>query len=277
MKKSPDTKAVVLYNKEILPGYFLLGLKWKAAKAAPGQFVMLRTSGGFDPLLRRPLGIYSVINAGGKKTFGDDGIELLYKVVGKGTKILSQKVKGDGIDVLGPLGNGFTLKAEHENKKVILLSGGMGMVPLVFFAKALGSGTALFGCRSKAEVQLASGFKKNGCKLRVATEDGSAGEKGLATDLLKDEITNDSVVYACGPVAMLKATAAIAATVGAVCFVSLERAMACGIGACLGCAVKSGKHSGVYELSGVIENREYKMVCSDGPVFDGADIDWEAF
>lgn len=269
MKPSSKTQAEVLYNKELLPGYFLLGLKWKAAKVAPGQFVMLRASAGFDPLLRRPLGIYNVINAKGKKTFNGGGIELLYKVVGKGTKILSQKGKGEAIDVLGPLGNGFPFVSSKEADKAILLSGGMGMVPLVFFAKALGKGAALFGCKGKAEAKLALGFKKSGCKLKVATEDGSSGKRGIVTDLLREEITKDSVVYACGPLPMLKAAAVICAGVGARCFVSLERAMACGIGACLGCAVKSGAHEGA-------RNMEYNMVCSDGPVFDSADIDWEA-
>ncbi len=250
--------AKILYNKEIAQGYFRIKLAWKAAAAKAGQFVMLSVDTGLDPLLRRPLGIYKTSGA---------GIELLYQVVGKGTRILSGKTAGERLSVLGPLGNGFP--APPKGKKVILVAGGMGIAPLYMFAARLKGATLLYGTRGKGESTVAKDFTGLGLKVRISTEDGSVGKKGLVTELLKDELTDDSIVYACGPAPMLKAVFQICH--GAACYVSLERAMACGIGVCLGCAVKTRPHGEKPD------NKVYRMVCSDGPVFDAKDIDWDAF
>jgi len=251
----------IIYNKEAGPGYFLLGLDWRPPAFTAGQFVMLRVSDGLDPLLRRPFGIYRVMSGGG-------GVELLYQVVGKGTRILSLKRPGERLGVLGPLGNGFTMPAKGE--RVVMAAGGMGIVPLYPFANEVRGGVLLYGTRDAAQASVAGDFKKLGCPVRHATEDGSLGIKGYVTALLKDELTPGAVVYACGPAGMLKAVAAMAAAHGVRCYVSLERSMACGIGVCLGCAIKGSAHAHA-------ENKLYKMVCSDGPVFDSGDIDWEAF
>lgn len=256
----------ILYNEEVAPGYFKLGLSWKTPEIHAGQFVMLRVSDGLDPLLRRPLGIYNVLGGKGIKVLKGSGIELLYRVVGKGTKILSEKREGEKIGVLGPLGNGFP--EPGEARKIIMVAGGMGIVPLYMLARKLNTGVLLFGARGKSEAGLVKSFKEFKCKIKVSTEDGSIGRKGLVTELLNEEVVKGSLVYACGPIGMLKAVANIARNTEARCYVSLERSMACGIGVCLGCAVKSAPHDKE-------ENKDYRMVCSDGPVFDSNEIDWD--
>lgn len=263
--------STILYNKEISGGSFCMGISWKAEAVRPGQFVMLKASAGHDPLLRRPFGIYNVIGAKPGFALKGRGIEVLYRVVGRGTGILSMRKPGECVDVLGPLGNGFPSISE-KNKKIIFVAGGMGIAPLNLLAKTLDitKGVFLFGARDRAQSALTKGLKGFKCKVKVSTEDGSAGKEGLVTGLLEEEVSKDSVIYACGPAGMLKAVAKIALDAGAKCHVSLERAMACGMGACLGCAVKSaGEH--------IEENKTYKMVCSDGPVFESLDIDWDMF
>lgn len=257
----------ILYNEEVAPGYFRLGLEWKGARVRPGQFVMVRVSDGLDPLLRRPFGVYAVGGERDKDPLKGNTLELLYKVVGRGTKILSAREKNESVNVLGPVGNGFP--DPGENERLIMVAGGMGLVPFLMLSRKLGGGLLLYGARGKREAGLVKDFKGAGCSVRVSTVDGSVGTKGLVTDLLEKEISAGSVVYACGPVGMLKAVSLMAAAKGVKCHVSLERSMACGIGVCLGCAVKVRNHR-------EHENRNYAMVCSDGPVFDSEDIDWEA-
>ncbi|MBI5562086.1 MAG: dihydroorotate dehydrogenase electron transfer subunit [Deltaproteobacteria bacterium] len=256
-----NSEVKIIHNKEVAPGYFLLGLSWTPKRVRPGQFVMLRVSDGLDPLLRRPFGIYRVMP-------GQRGVELLYQVVGKGTRILAAKRPGESLGVLGPLGNGFPKPG--KGKKIIMAAGGMGIVPLYPLINELKDGLLLFGARGKAGTKVIKDFKKLKCRIRIATEDGSAGQAGLVTDLLREEVTPDAVVYACGPPGMLKAVSVIAEQADAPCWVSLERSMACGIGVCLGCAVKTRTHEEE------AENRLYKMVCSDGPVFSSGDMDWDA-
>ncbi|MBI5236525.1 MAG: dihydroorotate dehydrogenase electron transfer subunit [Deltaproteobacteria bacterium] len=266
-----SSQAAILHNKKVVDDYFRMRLSWSGMEVRPGQFIMLRVSDGLDPLLRRPFGIYNVIGA--KKTTGfsfkrPTGVEILYRVVGKGTAILSSKEPGERINVLGPLGNGWVEPEEARN--VIMVAGGVGLAPMLPLAQRLKAGALLFGARHKADTKIVAGFSGLGCKIKIATDDGSRGFKGFVTGLLAKEIKPDSVIYACGPAPMLKAVAVIALASGARCFVSLERTMACGIGVCLGCAVKTGAHKAGYEADG------FSMVCSDGPVFDSTDIDWDA-
>ncbi len=261
-----EQKVEILYNERVSSRYFRLGLKWKTPGIVPGHFVMLRVSDGLDPLLRRPFGVYKVLNAKGKERLKGDGIELIYQVVGKGTEILSGKTPGEKLSVLGPLGNGFP--APPPPRDIVMIAGGMGIVPLYLFASTIKKGSLLFGARGKAETLVANEFKALGLKVKFATEDGSLGYKGYVTDLLSGVITPGTIVYACGPAPMLKKAAEISAKEGARCYVSLERAMACGIGVCLGCAVKAGTHNEK-------ENKNYIMVCSDGPVFESRLIDWD--
>lgn len=270
----------VIYNKRISPGFFRIGIEWKVRGVRPGQFVMLRVTEGLDPFLRRPFGIYSVLGPTGKRVSGrsGSGIEIVCKVVGAGTGILAAKEPGESVDVLGPLGNGFPLLRGPAASKVIMVAGGIGVAPFYLLAgegrrraKNSGAGLLLFGARSGNEAGITRDFTRLGCRVRVATEDGSLGTRGLVTGLLTAALKPGSVVYACGPLSMLKAVARIAENAGVKCLVSLERAMACGIGVCLGCAVKTMDHKERANGGG----GEFKMVCSDGPVFDSSEIDWE--
>jgi dihydroorotate dehydrogenase electron transfer subunit len=251
-----------------------MGIEWKTPGIRHGQFVMLRVSEGLDPLLRRPLGVYKVLGPRGRDVVRGTGIELLYKVVGKGTGILAGKRPGEYVDVLGPVGNGFPLLKGREAEKVIMVAGGIGTVPFYMVAEQEGAGLFLFGARTRDDTALVRDFKGLGVQVKVSTEDGSVGKKGLVTDLLYEELTTDSVVYACGPLGMLKGVAEVCGAAGVRCLVSLEGAMACGIGVCLGCAVKSVGDN-VPGGTGGAGGKEYKMVCSDGPVFDSTEIDWD--
>jgi len=228
----------------------------------PGQFVEVRCSDDAEPLLRRPLSIHRI-----SKT----GIELLYEVIGKGTELLSRKKAGQALDIIGPLGNGFKV---HPGK-AILVAGGVGVAPLMALAEKLAESSKLkaqkvcviIGAKTKDHILCEKDFKRLGCNVSVATENGSKGRKGLATDLLKDFLrtTNDerrTTIYACGPVGMLREVTNIAAGRNIPCQVSLEEHMACGVGVCLGCPVR------------VKSLHEYKMVCKDGPIFNAAEIIW---
>ncbi|MEA3485765.1 MAG: dihydroorotate dehydrogenase electron transfer subunit, partial [Candidatus Aerophobetes bacterium] len=213
-----------------------------------------------DPLLRRPFSI---------RCIEDEKIEILYKVVGKGTKILARKKAGEKIDLLGPLGQKF--KINPGIKRAILVAGGVGIAPLYFLASRLVTTRTLeisvfIGAESKEKLLCEEEFKSSEIKVQVATEDGSKGFKGLVSDLFANWTsakphTSSTVVYACGPSPMLKKIAFISNKGKIPCYVSLEQRMGCGIGACLGCAIK-GKNG-------------YLRVCKDGPVFDARQIDWE--
>ena len=260
-------KAKVISNKEIAPEHYLLWFKAPGVskKVKPGQFFNVRVADSYKPFLRRPLGTHDI--AAGK-------IAFLYKVIGEATTLLSAKKKGDVIDIIGPLGNGFNLKKENS---VILVAGGHGTAPLYALAKRLGIPkqkiSVFIGAKTKKHVISTRDFRKLGAKVYVATDDGSSGHKGLVTEVLQKKLKNYfsknpktqkpknlPTVYACGPKPMLEAVAKIAGRYGIPCQVSLEEYMACGVGTCLGCAVKT--------CSG------YKMVCKDGPVFDAKEIVW---
>lgn len=220
-------------------------------------------AGSSDPLLRRAFGVYKLIKGTKDKngTYKADGFELVYKVVGKATNIMKLLAKGDSVDILGPFGNSFP--QVEDSSKIIMVAGGVGIAPFYMVAKDNPKAKFLLGARNKVDSKLGDDFKalkKN--KVTTATEDGSVGTKGFVTESLKKIITKDSVVFACGPTPMLKAVSEVASKAGASCYVSLEGAMACAMGVCLGCAVK------------LTTEESYKMVCSDGPIFDGGDIDW---
>lgn len=248
-------KVKILSNDRVNGSFYRLKLAsgYLAKSAKPGQFIEILCAEGIDPLLRRPLGVHKTTKS---------GIEVLYEVVGRGTELLSRQKVGCRLDIIGPLGSGFNIT---ESKSAILVAGGIGVAPLVALAEGLGEAHVIIGARTKSHVLCENEFKLAGCTVAVATEDGSKGFKGLATDLLKDALKLSdykvSAIYACGPAGMLKAVAKIAANHRVQCQVSLEERMACGVGVCLGCPVKV--------ISG-----EYKMVCKDGPVFDAEDIAW---
>lgn len=246
--------AGILSNEEAAEGFFRMKIAsaYLARSAKPGQFIEIRCSEGVEPLLRRPIGVHRISSG---------GIEVLYQVVGEGTRILSRKRAGEEVDLLGPLGNGF----EIQRGAAMLVAGGIGVAPLVALAGKLRRPDVIIGSRTASHVLCEKEFRSLGCRVTVTTDDGSKGQKGFATDALKRLLGRGGktdVIYACGPVAMLKAVASIAAARGIRCHVSLEERMACGAGVCLGCPVR------------VKPGKAYKMVCKDGPVFDAREIDW---
>jgi dihydroorotate dehydrogenase electron transfer subunit len=254
-------KVKIIENKSPARGFYKmrLGSAYLAKNSKPGQFVEIKCSADGEVLLRRPLGVHRILNG---------GIEVLYEVVGKGTELLSRKRPGDIVDIIGPLGNGFSIKqiTNHKRRTTILVAGGIGVAPLVALAEELKKkrirAMVIIGAKTKSHILCEDEFKSLGCEVKTTTEDGSKGTKGRATDLLRT--TNDerrTTIYACGPAAMLKSVAKIAEAKQVPCQVSMEERMACGVGACLGCPVK-------VKIGG------YKMVCKDGPVFNAKEIAW---
>jgi dihydroorotate dehydrogenase electron transfer subunit len=257
--------ARVLYNRCAGPAYYQIGLEtgYDVNGVHPGQFVMIQIPGLTGALLRRPFSIH--------RTFGDDvntrHIEVLYRVVGKGTDRLSYIKEGEVLSILGPLGKGFSLGGPGSAH---VIAGGIGLAPLHFLiSQMMASGfdrekiTLFFGVRSRPDTVLVEDLKTVLPDIRMATEDGTVGQKGLVTDLVEMAIRESppDMIFACGPMAMLKKIGELALKYGIPCQVSLEALMACGLGACLGCAMKNS----------LFEN-QYVHVCKDGPVFDLKDF-----
>jgi len=227
--------------------------------SAPGQFVMLSPGAlaavpRTDPLLPRPMAVYR--GAG-------ERIEILYRRSGRGTALLAEARAGERVGLVGPLGRPFALPAPGE--RALLVGGGTGIASLYGLAAALGGGaTVLLGARSAVDLMGREDFEALGAALAIATEDGSAGLRGLVTELLERELARGGParVYACGPTPMMRRCAELAAGAGAAAIVSLENHMACGYGVCLGCAVP-------------VRAGGYALVCRDGPVFAASDVAWE--
>jgi len=283
-----QTKAKVIKNIEVAPKYYKIALSCSpiAKDANAGQFVAIKITDSYEAFLRRPFSIHKL---------SGPGIEILYEIVGKGTEILSQKKAGEYLDIIGPLGNGFNYKSQvtpspslgtpFGRSSPVLVAGGMGVAPLLFLAEKLvtrsgGHSLAfardslrsqvtrkplvLIGVKTRSDVLCEKEFRKLGCNVKIATDDGSKDFRGYVSDLLKKVLSTidhrPSTIYACGPRPMLKETAAISKKYNIPAQVSLEEHMACGIGACLGCAVNT--------------KQGYKRVCQDGPVFDADEIVW---
>ena len=265
---------IITSNVEVMPGMYLMWIEapYIACSVQPGQFITVRCG---DFTLRRPLSVHRVSDRG--------EIALLFKVAGKGTLWLSQRRTGDGIDILGPLGNGFNI--EPGVKNLLLVAGGIGIAPLVFLMQHASSQhqvTLIHGVSTAAQLYPFSSLSltrgpspsegvrrgrsgersklpslPKGVQFIPVTEDGSMGKKGLATDILPDSLDWADQVCACGPVDMYKTMAIIAPK----CQVSLEVRMGCGFGACYGCTINT--------------KNGLKQVCRDGPVFELNDIIWQ--
>lgn len=257
-----EQHAELTFNDRVAADTYLMGLKSPdiAARAHPGQFVMIRVGAQADPLLRRPFSICGVRK--------DGGLLILYRVVGRGTRIMAGVGPGTGFDVLGPLGNGFDFPAQPGES--LLVAGGMGIAPLSFLAQRTGQEVQILAGYACADQQIP--FECLGlshCAVLVATEDGTIGHHGRVTDLLQESVKHIphgyAQVYACGPIPMLMAVADLTLRQGIACQVSLESTMACGLGACQGCAVPAAPGS----------DRRYYHVCQDGPVFKVGTLDWE--
>jgi len=252
----------VLWNQMIRPSYYRVGLTCHGSysTSSPGQFIMLRLPERKVPLLRRPFSIHRLITTNGRTT----GLEILYKVVGEGTKILSGCRQGDVVDILGPLGNGFSVNDRYQ--RVAIVAGGVGVAPMLFLALDLikrgvdPSGCTVFlGGKSMDDLLCRDDFDQLSMAMHITTDDGSEGDQCLVTHPLEMAMEKHpaDIIYACGPLEMLQCVVGIAEKHGIPCQVSIETIMACGMGACLGCAVeKKGDSS------------PYMHACMDGPVFD---------
>lgn len=222
-----------------------------ASEAKPGCFLHILCGG--NAYLRRPISICETENG--------EYVRFIFRVKGEGTKELANKNVGDTIDILGPLGNGFTF---DDCENAIVIGGGIGIFPLLEVTKRLGKKTTvLLGFDTESSVVLDDEFSKYTDKIFVATEDGSCGYKGYITDLLKKISDTNKIdkIYSCGPMPMMKAVAAVAAEKQIAAEVSLEERMGCGIGACVTCTCNI--------------NGGRKRVCKDGPVFSASEVDWD--
>ncbi|HBI47422.1 MAG TPA: hypothetical protein DDX93_01665 [Smithella sp.] len=258
-------------NEEIQEDCFLMKVKVAASfeNPLPGQFVMIRIAGLNDPFLSRPISIYSF-------SCGENFclIELLYRVVGKGTQIMAGLIEGSQVEIHGPLGNGFEISDVREN--IVFIAGGIGIAPLSLLVENLhrrfpSSLMTLYSGAQRASSVVGLDRPQKICHdVNVCTDDGSMGEKNLVTQVFQKDMKKfspaNTSIYACGPREMLISLAKILSKSKFSCQVSLEERMACGTGACAGCAVAIKYEQGI---------SCYKRVCADGPVFNLADIIWE--
>ena len=231
-------------------------------KAKPGNFIEIRVTEGTEPFLRRPISIYNLDKENGI-------LEFIFQLKGKGTTLLSKLDKGDMVDIIGPLGYG-TFNYE-QNTNMAVIGGGIGIFPLYELSKCAKKDNktvrTYLGFRNKDLVVLEEEFKKVSTNLTITTDDGTYGKNGYAINFLKEDIEKGLVdsIYACGPLPMLRAVRALAIEKNIPCQISLEEKMACGLGVCLGCAVKTSKSSS--------QNPEYVHVCKAGPVFEATDVE----
>lgn len=300
-------------NIKIASGIYHMALECPevAVAAAPGQFIHIRCSDTLSPLLRRPISIAMARSRAGT-------VEIIYRVVGEGTRLLARKAKGDTLDIMGPLGRGFPIL--HGMRHPAVVGGGIGMAPLLFLAKSINEsklssvtfagspanaadrasyktgdkprvffiGAVFAGFSTEKEIFGLPFIEDCGFKAEICTDDGSRGYRGYPTDLLEKCLGRGApfppasaggiagsagmtghppgtpsapfdVIYACGPGPLLSKVKAIASRAGIPGYISLEERMACGIGACLGCAVKSAAGG-------------HLKVCRDGPVFEASSV-----
>ena len=266
-----NIKVKILSRKEVAPNIYLMKLKAPeiVQDTLPGQFIYIKCSKDNYPLLRRPLSIHRIDKE-------KEEIYILFQVAGEGTKLLSQRVVGDDLDIMGPIGNGFNIYP--ESKKIIIVGGGIGVAPLLALCEeSIRQGKevrVLIGALKKELVLGEESFKILGAKVDVATNDGSYKYKGLVTDLLEKIIKEGWLpdqIFACGPKLKLKKIVKISLNVHINCQISLEERMACGIGACLGCVCKIKTK----DKKGDKVKYEYKRVCVDGPIFEGSEVVWD--
>lgn len=277
--KPRGLRARVVNNRRVARDVYRLtleGLGPVAAAARPGQFVMIKVTPGVDPLLPRPFSIHMTDQENGT-------ITILYKVVGRGTRLLSGLGTGDTVHTWGPLGHGFDFIGKKAH---VLVGGGMGVAPLAMLMDRLagersGEKRLLIAAAARADDLMDQGSGRGVLdtfdagqgqivKNSERREDGDLGFRhGLATDVLGEILAGpgwtDPAVYACGPTAMLRACYKICSERGLPLQVSIESRMACGLGACLGCVVPAAPMAG----------GQYLRVCAEGPVFDAGAVDWD--
>lgn len=247
MKKLFDTE--IKSNVQVAENIFRLEVLSQELSeiAKAGQFVQVKIADEFT--LRRPLGIASAKNG---------VVKIFYRLIGHGTKFLSTKKAGEHLNILGALGNGFNTEVDG---RILLVGGGMGIAPLLSVAEKIPAVDILMGGKNAGEVAFwIPEFKNEVGKIYITTDDGSKGSKGFATTLLPEvlEYDNYAAIYTCGPEIMMRGVAQIAAENNLQCYVSFERRMACGLGACLSCSIDTSNGR--------------KKVCKDGPVFNAYEV-----
>ena len=269
-----DVPAAVISNVRLTSEYNVLSLAAPevAEHAAPGQFVMVKTTPGLDPLLRRPFSIFEILrDSAGTPT----GVSLLNKRVGVGTSLLYKAQPGDRIDCLGPLGKPF--EPVRPPSEAWMVAGGVGLAPFATLAQALAKlGTTMtlfYGGRSAADLFYESFFADLGATLVLTTEDGGRGERGRVTAPLARALTDRTAtqplsLYACGPTPMMRAVADLGAKHSRPTFVSLEPVMGCGMGGCYSCVVRVSR-------SGGPGGTHLVRSCIEGPVFDASIVQWD--
>lgn len=248
----------VAANEKLCPKFHRLCIDARPIlkKIKPGQFIHIRVTEGLEPFLRRPFSVYRA----------QKYVEIFYEVLGPGTRILASKKKGDDIDVLGPLGTPFRMPPPGT-KQVVMIAGGIGIAPFLILSDVLKKRDydllLLYGGRTKGHVYSMKEFKENGCRIFVSTNDGSVGVKGRVSELFHkiDRNSRTTFIYTCGPKPMIRSVQKFAQQHGLKGEASCEEVMACALGACLGCSIKT--------ISG------YKTVCYDGPVFDLHEVIFE--
>lgn len=259
------TDCEILAHQEAASGHYRLVLDAPAiaADALPGQFCMLEVRPGYHPFLRRPMSIERIFPG---------SVSILYKVEGEGTRLLSGLAPGQSINLQGPLGKPFPLPEGME--RPILVAGGIGVAPFPGLAERLvcESGRTpeiVLAARNEHLLLCEKEFAQMGCRITLATDDGSAGMRGFASEALRSlEPGPGDVVYSCGPMRMMRAVHDVCVELGVPCYASLEAEMACGDGVCMGCVV---------EAHAEIEAERMVRVCADGPVFDSRLINWSAY
>ena len=278
-----DETVAVIENRPLTGGHYLLSLDAprQAPAARAGQFAMVRILGRSDLLLRRPMSIFDVQGPGGQTGSLQHGpariVQLLYKIVGRGTRLMAELKPGDEVGLLAPLGHGFFqedyLPRAHESDEILHVAGGIGIAALLLPAKQLAETEfkqrLFFGARTKEDLVGVKEFKPLVHAMLLATENGSAGYRGYVTRPLEQYLTKHTnrkfLLMVCGPWAMLRATVELAKRFRHPCLVSMENRMGCGLGVCLGCSIR---------VQGT-GHEAYQRVCTEGPVFWAEKIVWE--
>ena len=264
-----DVEARVIRNTRLSPDYNVITLAAPeiAAATRPGQFVMVRSSHGSDPLLRRPFSVFEIVRSGERI----EGLSLLSKRIGVTTRRLFDAVEGDVVSCLGPLGRPFDPVAPPG--EAWMVAGGVGLAPFATLTDALldrgVTATLFYGARTGAELFYLDWFASRGVRLVLSTEDGSRGERGRVTVPLEHalrEAHGEIMIYACGPERMLEAVSHVAGKYKRPAQVSVERVMGCGMGGCYSCVIP------VREAGG---RPHYVRSCLAGPVFTASELVWE--
>jgi dihydroorotate dehydrogenase electron transfer subunit len=269
-----DIDATVIANRRLSADYNVLSLAAPdiAADARPGQFVMIKTSGGEDPLLRRPFSIFEILRDGSGRP---SGVSIFNKRVGAGTALLSSVEAGTRLPLLGPLGRPF--EPVDPPAEAWMVAGGVGLAPFVTLASALAArktpATLFYGARRADELYCVDLFEALGVTIVLATEDGTRGVRGRVTAPLEAALKERRLghpvkLYVCGPTPMMRGCAQLAAAHGRACDVSLEQVMGCGLGGCYSCVVLArGADGGA---------PHHTRTCIEGPVFDAQRVVWDA-